>query len=323
MAALAPGGVVNDTRPSIVYYEATGEIDVDVPVDVQLMFIGITSETHLFADGICINGSYDNCKEILFRAAFATSFGSFSFGEVAPPGLSEKFLESDLTARSGLLGGGELVEFDLVYIPVPEPATTLLLCLGLLPAIFHRRAFLTTLVFAIPVFLPLALYSPSYGRSFAALAPGGLQRDDRHSIIYDAATGDLAVDVPDGRELTAVQIESGVGIFTRTLSPDFRCGGSDCEPTEHYIFIFTFPLQPPFASLDIGPIATAGLSEEFIVSDLTVIGSTYRFDDIPGVPLDSDDFDLIYIPVPEPATVLLVCAGLCTLGLLRRPLNPA
>ena len=112
-AALAPGGKVNDERASIVYHAMTGEIAVDVRSDVQLTSFGITSETHLFAEGICINGSYDNCKDILFRGAFGTSFGSFSFGEVAPPRLSETFLLSDFTAHSSLLGGGELADVDL------------------------------------------------------------------------------------------------------------------------------------------------------------------------------------------------------------------
>jgi hypothetical protein len=58
--------------------------------------------------------------------------GSFSFGEAAPAALSEEFILSDFTAHGSLVGGQELVGTDLVYIPVPEPGSLVMVGIGLL-----------------------------------------------------------------------------------------------------------------------------------------------------------------------------------------------
>ena len=59
-----------------------------------------------------------------------SSFGSIHFGRVAQAGLSEQLVASDLTVVGSLAGGGALGEVDLIYVPVPEPSTLLLLALG-------------------------------------------------------------------------------------------------------------------------------------------------------------------------------------------------
>jgi hypothetical protein len=150
---------------------------------------------------------------------------------------------------------------------------------------------------------------------YASLAPGGVQGDDRHSIIYDAHTGELALDVATGKDLSSINIDSAVGIFTGTASPDFRCGGSDCEPTAHNIFKATF--RGTFGSLEIGPIAAPRLSKEFILNDLAVLGSMGALSEGP-VRLENDSFDLIYIPVPEPDTLLLCSVGLIAILAIGR-----
>ena len=61
-----------------------------------------------------------------------------------------------------------------------------------------------------------------------------------------------------------------------------------------------------FGSLSFGNVAQTGLSEEFGLGDLTVIGSLSGGGDLGNV-------DLIY--GPEPTTVLLLCLGL-TFGLV-------
>ena len=61
-------------------------------------------------------------------------------------------------------------------------------------------------------------------------------------------------------------------------------------------------------SLFIGNVAAAGLTEEFLLEDLSVVGSLAG-----GGPLG--DVDLIY--VPEPAALLLALLGVLTVGLHR------
>ena len=63
------------------------------------------------------------------------SFSSLSFGNVAQAGLSEEFVLGDLTVVGSLAGGGDLGNVDLVY--VPEPASVLLLSVGLAVWLFH------------------------------------------------------------------------------------------------------------------------------------------------------------------------------------------
>ena len=85
-----------------------------------------------------LGGSFDNDTDgNIFKATFGSSFGSLSFGTVAPPGLSEDFVAGDLTVVGSLAGGGDLGQVDLVYIP--EPSTRMLLGLGTAAAIVMRR----------------------------------------------------------------------------------------------------------------------------------------------------------------------------------------
>jgi hypothetical protein len=58
---------------------------------------------------------------------------------VAQPGLDEEFLLGDLTVIGSLQGVGGLGEVDLVYVPVPEPTTIVLVTLGLVAALAAPR----------------------------------------------------------------------------------------------------------------------------------------------------------------------------------------
>ena len=49
---------------------------------------------------------------------------------------------------------------------------------------------------------------------YAAVAAGGTAGDGQTSVVYDTATGELAVDTPAGTELTSINIDSAAGIFT-------------------------------------------------------------------------------------------------------------
>lgn len=135
---LMPNGVLNDNILSVVYHSLTGEISVDVPQDMQLSVVNITSGSQDF-DWVCV---FDNCGErTLIRATFGSTItSSFSFGEVVAPGLSEEFLLSDLTVLADLSDGGGLVEADLVYIAVPEPNCCSLALTGLFVALAAGRS---------------------------------------------------------------------------------------------------------------------------------------------------------------------------------------
>jgi hypothetical protein len=141
---------------------------------------------------------------------------------------------------------------------------------------------------------------------YAAIATGGKQDDRQTSIIYNPTSGELAIDAPAGVELTSVNVDSAAGIFTSEAARNL--GGSFDNDADNNIFKATFGSS--FGSLSFGNVAQVGLSEEFLLGDLTVIGSLAGGSDL-------GDVDLIY--VPEPPTALLALFGtLATFALLRR-----
>ena len=123
--------------------------------------------------------------------------------------------------------------------------------------------------------------------------------------MYDANTGEVAVDAPAGTELTSVNIESAGGIFTGAAAESL--GGSFDNDADNNIFKATF--GGSFGSLSFGNVAQTGLSEEFVANDLSVVGSLAGGGDLGNV-------DLIY--VPEPSGLVLLAAALCIVGIRRR-----
>ena len=133
---------------------------------------------------------------------------------------------------------------------------------------------------------------------YAALSGGGgTGGDDQTSIVYDASSGEVSVDAPAGVELTSINIDSAAGIFTADAAQNL--GGSFDNDGDNNIFKATF--GGSFGSLSFGNAAQSGLSEEFVLGDLTVVGSLAGGGDLGEV-------DLIY--VPEPSSVLLLGVGL-------------
>jgi hypothetical protein len=132
-SALAGKGAPRDGQTSITYNALTGEVGLDAPAGMQLTSINIDSASGIFTGSPAQNlgGSFDNDADTnVFKATFGSSFGSFSFGNVAQSGLSEQFVSNDLKLVGSLAGGGDLGNVDLIYIP--EPSTIALLAMGLL-----------------------------------------------------------------------------------------------------------------------------------------------------------------------------------------------
>lgn len=137
-----------------------------------------------------------------------------------------------------------------------------------------------------------ALYLTGPYAADQPVTPAGSQPP---AIIYDAATGELAVDVSDGTQLTSINIDSASAIFSG--APADNLGGSFDVDSDHSIFKTTF--GGSFASLSFGDVAMVGLDEALVRADLTVTGSLAG-----GGALQ--DVGLVYIAVPEPSTAALL-----------------
>jgi len=124
-----------------------------------------------------------------------------------------------------------------------------------------------------------------------------VENDGQTSIVYNANTGELGVDAPAGAELTSINIDSAAGIFTG--GPAQSLGGSFDNDADNNIFKATF--GGSFGSISFGTVAQTRLTEDFVLNDLSVVGSLAGGGEL-------GEIDLIY--VPEPSSALLLAVGL-------------
>ena len=139
--------------------------------------------------------------------------------------------------------------------------------------------------------------------SYAALSAGGAMGDAQTSVGYDANTGRVWVDPPAGKDLTSINIESAASIFTGDAAENL--GGSFDNDADNNIFKATF--GGSFGAISFGNVAQAGLSEQFVRDDLTVVGSLAGGGDLGSV-------DLLYVPVPEPSALVLLLLAVVSVG---------
>ena len=126
---------------------------------------------------------------------------------------------------------------------------------------------------------------------YAARSTASPRKQSQPTLIYVANSGELTVQVPEHESLTSISINSASGVFVRTQASGlngFFDIGSDTE-------LFKATFGGTFDSISFGPVALRGLDEQFLASDLTVIGTWAGGGGF-------DDARLIFV-VPEPSTI--------------------
>lgn len=141
---------------------------------------------------------------------------------------------------------------------------------------------------------------------YATILPSGQAGDGQTSVVYNATTGEVAVDAPVGIELTSINIDSAAGIFTG--DPAQNVEGSFDTSSDDNIFKATFGTS--FGSLSFGTVAQPGLPQDLVANDLTVVGSLAGGGGL-------GDVDLIYV-IPEPTALVLLTFGLIGIVAARR-----
>ena len=135
---------------------------------------------------------------------------------------------------------------------------------------------------------------------YGAVADNGAAGDGQASVTYNPSTGEVGVDAPAGAELTSINIDSAAGIFTGDAAANL--GGSFDNDADGNIFKATFGSS--FGSLSFGNVAQTGLAKDFVLGDLTVVGSLAGGGDLGNI-------DLIYVPEPTSLVLLMLGALLC------------
>ena len=93
---------------------------------------------------------------------------------------------------------------------------------------------------------------------YKATQPAGQADDGQTSLVYNAKTGELAVDVSPGTELTSINIDSASGIFTGAADAMNLIGSFDHAAADN---LFKAVFGSSFGSLSFGNVAQAGLAE--------------------------------------------------------------
>ena len=139
---------------------------------------------------------------------------------------------------------------------------------------------------------------------YAAVRLDGMKGDEQTSLIYDASTGELAVDSPRGTELTSINVTSTNRMFIGS-KPVVLDGAFDNFSADN---LFKATFGGSFGAISFGNILPIGVSESALAEDLSAVGSLAGGGDL-------GDVDLVYIP--EPTSTLLVASAMIGLCILR------
>jgi len=149
--------------------------------------------------------------------------------------------------------------------------------------------------------------SNAFAGSFSVLAGDGTSGDDQTSLVYDMATGELSIDPAAGKDLTSINITSASSAFLGD-KPAVLDGAFDNWANDN-IFKATFGSM--FGAISFGNVLAPGMSSADVIADLTAVGSLAGGGDLGAV-------DLVYMGVPEPASMIMFGMGLFGLFGLRR-----
>ena len=122
----------------------------------------------------------------------------------------------------------------------------------------------------------------------ATIIPSGSIGDERTSLVYSSLSGELKLDAPASNNLTSINISSADGVFLGPM-PEVLTGAFDNFAPQN---IFKATFGDNFSSLSFGEVMEPGLEEGFLLSDLSVVGSTAKA--VNGSP-ELGDVDLVYI----------------------------
>ena len=125
------------------------------------------------------------------------------------------------------------------------------------------------------------------------------------ALEYDPLTGALSLKTDE--PLTAIHIQSASGIFTGPTPEGLLEGDFDVHDANG---IFKATFGDSFGTVQFGPIMQPGLSYEFLLKDLTVIGSRQRGGGLNNV--------FLITPLPEPPGVVLLAVGALVIAWARR-----
>ena len=144
------------------------------------------------------------------------------------------------------------------------------------------------------------------------LLPGGSTTDDRISVGYIAATGEVFFETERlHRDLEQLLILSTEGHFSGLPSGLELCDAAFCQDTDYRIEMLG---DPYFSAGSYGRVAAKELTEAAVLADWTVQGRFYPS----GEPLDSSQVDLIYVPEPSGGALLATATIGCAIGIRRK-----
>lgn len=131
----------------------------------------------------------------------------------------------------------------------------------------------------------------------AAVFTDGVVGDNTKSLVYEAATGNVWLDIPSGRCAAIIEIFSDSDMLLGP-PPGFVVGPFDTFTSRK---VFLFPIGRMSGQFQVGQIFPAGLTQAFLADDLTINGGACSVD-------ESGFRDVVYV-VPEPFSACCAAHG--------------